>query len=833
MDDNTRKAIKHSFYDYMRELSLWILFAFILLLPALASGTLDSYVLINSPGQSGNTTFYNVTSNTTRTVSNATTTPLAYKIGSNANNGQYLIIMTDGWVWASNNSGNTLRNISVNVAFDSFDSNEFDRICMSDDGRYQYFSYLSSIGNLRVYRSTNYGNTWNYTDISVTAINDGGSIGCSPNGQFVVVNFGVGGSINYVRGSSDYATTFTYYSNTESGFGSNAYEWYVTDSGVEIISNRHIYNTATSVITNYSKSILAHHIYYDQSNGAIIALSSTCNGYFIDGSIALNSSYTAITDFSASTQCYSINSEQHMTSIYAMAGNAMYYTGDYGQSWTLVRSFIDGTKYSFGLETFGSTQVNNITPQCISNNTYCTNPYMLYGQIVCQQNDTLYCNAGCSGTTCSNTVANECNIQGSRKCVDTTTYAVCSDSNADSALDFGETHTCALGDYCVGSFNYAECQTIPSSNIYNQSIPYVTPYSTSDENTAYVVDSSSRTVAVTTTNLLHTQGFYTTAGASTFIGRTCNYKEVIVLDTTVGVLNSTYDNVLLSAVSSSSYITINLTPVDLIPVTINIKDSIGSSMGDLIIVRNSSAKQLCLKYLNGTDIYCDYSTNTFDDLSGVKITFTYDFVSMTYSNRFDITRAISYKLITSPTLFAGNNINEIIINTTNATVGKLNIYTTTQFPSYTPMISNDASFLPCTYTAPGSYKVRTYSSTAGYPEYSIYTDYTVNVKTLGASSGEVSGAKGQSGLSTGWKYFIFFGILVFVILGSWFLAGIEDKMGKIVGVVLAFIWTVISAIPEVPLVGGLIPGWFAVFIIILTIIVGVIMTVNSSNNGGY
>lgn len=817
---------KDSLKRFIRHVLLWTLFGFILLLPCITA-TLDSYVLINSPGQSGNTTFYNATSNTTRTVSNTTTTPLAYKIEANPDNGRYLIIMTDGWVWVSNDSGNTLRNISVNVAFDSFDSNEFDKICMSDDGRYQYFSYLSNIGNLRVYKSSNYGTTWNYTDISVAAINDAGSIGCSANGQFVVVNFAVASTTNYVRGSSDYGNTFTYYSNTESGFGSIAYEWFIDNSGVEIISNRHIYNTATAVITNYSKSILSHHIYYDHTNGAIIALSSTCSGYFIDGNIALNSSYTAITDFSASTQCYSINSEPHMTSIYAMAGNTMYYTGDYGQSWTMIRSFPDGAKYSFGLETFGSTQVSNITPQCISENTYCLNPYIVYGEVVCQQNDTVYCNAGCTGSTCSNTITNECNILGSRKCTSTTQYAVCSDSNSDSALDYGELHDCAVGTYCVGSFNYANCENVTQSGTHEVYGLSVNPYAVNNENVTYVVDTTTRTVAVNTVYSVHTQKFYTTG--TNYIARTCDYKEQSVYSN----LQSLYTNgtslqyTLPGAIAQDAIVRISILPNETTNGTIYIKSQAGSSDATIVYARNTTAKSMCLYLLNGTTIYCDYSTYGADDLTSLDLEFSYVFAPGVYTMKMTFNRQVDNTVTTYPQLFAGNDIFTINVTSDATTVLSVTVNNPTSYGSFTSNLNGTVNTLPCTYTGTGTRIVRTYGNMNGQPDYSVYSDYRVNVKNLGLSPGQLDNGASNVGnfldpanLTPGTRYFVVIVTVLAIIIG-FITAGMAITKGEgvkpyaITGMIIAMAALIGFSI------GEWIPGWvaFALIVVALAIII--------------
>lgn len=494
-------------------------------------------------------------------------------------------------------------------------------------------------------------------------------------------------------------------------------------------------------------------------------------------------------------------------------------------------ALLDNTYYITGdnvLFTIG--QATSLGTQCLNNVTYCDNLINSTGGLVCSVGQTHHCGGslGCyqnnSVSTCDNTGGNNtCNIIGLKTCTSTTSYSTCADFDSNGFYDLDTITICSAGYYCNGNTLYnATCTAVTSSGLSSNGAINVIPYSISSNDTAYSLDSNSRTLSVTTSNFIHNQRFYT-SGSNSYIARDCQYNEVnIYTSTAVNTIFNVSNTPFTQTISSNSRVTLNLLPSDLKYVNITVKDQLGVSMGSYNIIRDISNKSVTISYPNGTIVYTDYSTNTFDDLTNLNITFIYDFQSSTYTTSFIFDRQNDNHVSTQAQSYTGSSIASILINTSNTTINSLlegEIFSTNI--GFQALLSNDITFEPCLYTQSGTYQVRTYNYVLGAPDYSNFVDYIINIKQLGASPSDVSNINNITSLTTTQKtiyafliilgFILLIGILLFVasknsesggaIVGIGVLSAII--LGVVIDILLDLInvgWALLIIIPVVALI---------------------------------
>lgn len=467
------------------------------------------------------------------------------------------------------------------------------------------------------------------------------------------------------------------------------------------------------------------------------------------------------------------------------------------------------TLYQSGFVNLGEIAISRDTfvtvpnqPICIDDTTYCGDAQFNFatGTYQCFLNETQHCSDGCSNSTgtpvCSNSCTNTCNILGARQCTSSTAYANCQDSNGDGCYEYSGGAQCGVGNYCQSQgFFFAFCTAVPSQGLGSNTVFNVIPYAVNDNETSYAVDSNTRTVSASTVNTFHVQKFYTQANNGTYSSRTCSYSEQNQYTmVTVQQINDTAFN-FGTSVGTTSYVLVNLLPNNEAPILINIYDALGTNMYAVNVTRNISEKSVTLRMLNGSIIYKDLSQNSFDDLTALELTFTFDFVSGTKSLKARFDRVQDNTISTTVELFAGNDLTNIVFNTTNATLNGIAVNTFTQPSGFVYNDATDENMLPCTYINIGTYKVRTYNNANGQPDYNNYVDYTVNVRALGLTQGELEQEQSSDGLSTQSKYiigtmiiislFLLFAIVTFALMRDGTVAVLSGFVGMFIGIIVS------------------------------------------------
>lgn len=440
----------------------------------------------------------------------------------------------------------------------------------------------------------------------------------------------------------------------------------------------------------------------------------------------------------------------------------------------------------FGIDLSNLT-VPNITVEnvsgCINDNTYCTAIYMLGNTPHCAYENTVYCATGCANGQCNDQVCeSECQIIGAKQCDSSTSYTICQDSNSDGCLENTTGNFCAIGEYCRPSGNYfATCEPVSSFGTGNNTAFVVIPYTTNSDNTTYVNDANNKVLAVNTKNGIHVQWFQTMAQLASYSSRTCAYTETTLFNTVSNTIITNQTTINTPPTAVTSFINIVFTPEDNTPLRISILDALNTNMKSVDVLRNVSSKSVCINLLNGTNIYCDYSTNVYDDLTNVDMTVYFDFVSQSETMKILFNRATDNIVSTLPQLFVGNDVSKIIFNSTNATINGITLKSYTQPNGFTATLSDDITYLPCLYSNIGSYSVRTYNNNNGQPDYTNFYDYTINIKSL--SNAGATGNFDQNtqnfvdrtfgtGLSVGEKLFwvmvvTFIALILVIILGMY------------------------------------------------------------------
>jgi hypothetical protein len=257
--------------------------------------------------------------------------------------------------------------------------------------------------------------------------------------------------------------------------------------------------------------------------------------------------------------------------------------------------------------------------------------------------------------------------------------------------------------------------------------------------------------------------------------------------------------------------------------TLYVRSSINVPLTSLQLVRNLTEKSMCINQLNGTAIYCDYSTNTYDDLSNLNMTFIYDFVSSSYTMIILFDRETNNQVYVSPQVFSGTDISSLQLNSSDLDVQSVWFNSFTQPNGYSLLQPDDLSYAPCLYDEVGCFNTRTYINNIGSPDYSIYKDYLVCVNTLSTTLPENDANRqdffGGDGLSSPMKILIVILAILF-IMGGFIVIGfatpsekISIIMGSLISVMVLILFTVI----------GWIPVWILVMMIILALALIIIL----------
>lgn len=417
----------------------------------------------------------------------------------------------------------------------------------------------------------------------------------------------------------------------------------------------------------------------------------------------------------------------------------------------------NGLNYSQVLS--GTDNNRSITVKCLDKNTFCTDSYLYNNNWSCQTGNITFCNNGCNNDICSNNITNGCNILGETKCISIKSYELC-DFTAYGNLDYTTITTCDSDKYCVDGFHLAFCTntTTQTGTHYIYGIK-IFPNAISDENTTYTIDEQTSTISITSVFSQHKADF--TVQGVNYASRICNYTESLKTgELTINETDSVYT--LTSPIATNSLIRINLLPINLQRGNITIRTQSGSAISSIYYIRNSTAKNICMYYYTGDLIYCDNYFEDSDSLNNVALEYAFNFVTNTYTIRFDFNRSVSNSVATYPILFSASNIYSILMQDTNTVFSNENIYLIPDYLSFKSFNTNTLYIEPCYYSSIGSNVVRVYGNNNGMPDYSIYKDYNVYINKLGATKQEISGQK-QNGISTADLHMILAYIIVFAV----------------------------------------------------------------------
>jgi hypothetical protein len=823
-----------------------------------------------------NSTLYNSTNNSTISLHNNTEIMNSYDIISNKNTGKYVMISgalgsyNSNWtLYTSNDYGQNLSKKVTTTFTNSWGlSNNFGSrvLSISDNGQYQYFLAIKG-GSATIYHSGDYGNTFSPTILSQSGINIGFSIGTSSDGKYVVVSYAINGGSSYLRMSNDYGNTFNYLSLSSSNSRYYVFQGsriYITTSGTSIITPNYIYNTVTNTQYNYSKNIGGSQIIFTNNDiNNILLLSQNCSGYYINGSVELNSSYTLINNISSN--CYAIDGITGFNKIYQTSISKLYESYDILQNYNIIRTIPSNT---CSISVVGYIEEEELNPICYDENSYCLNPFYSYGILNCYYDDILNCAQGCINNICYNQCQNECNILGATLCSDSTTVSKCDDWNSDGCYEYRPTTICATGQFCLNSGNYfGSCVNTTQNGTHGVYGLSVIPYSTSDDNTSYNDNTATRTISVNTIFSAHTQDFYTTG--TNYISRTCDYTEPVIYSTGYVNITSNNENIqtLTSASSQDTIIKLSLRPSDYSEGWITISDTLNSVNSKYYYQRNYTEKRMCLYDTSLNIIYCDYSTNSYDDLESLDFEYSFKFASKTYTTKVTFNRVVDNIQIIGAQTFLGANIyksnitqyivnestiiNQLVItnptpyNTFSSNTGGTTIIlvenpncncgalSCAELKLVNPSLYRQNCYVnqtipvfvqSCIYTTSGNHLVRTYGNNNGVPDYSSYSDYNVNIVGLGLTSDEVANANPNSIINGGgmpqYMKYILVAITIMILFGVFLVIGYQTDNVKIT-TIFATVLSIFAVI--VYTIIGWISAWIIIAVIVLSLAILIIL----------
>lgn len=502
----------------------------------------------------------------------------------------------------------------------------------------------------------------------------------------------------------------------------------------------------------------------------------------------------------------------------------------------------------FEYATSNATIANN-TPLCIDNNYLCANPIISNGGVACNIGDETYCSAGCTNTNTSGTLigscnpstcTNTCNIKGLNDCTGSTTFATCGIWGTSQCLTYSTEYSCPIGQVCSNG----ACINNPYTNnviVSNNTAFNFVPYSTNSDNTIYNLDTVNRKLTVNTNQLLQVQGFnIQTAYNNTYSSDTCDYKETIQYSNNVqSTLNAT--TILpVKTLSQNAMYSTTIYPAS--NATITLQDSLGNNLTGVYLVNNQNATSVCAYTLNGTLINCQFSLASVNDLTSITITFNIDYGSSTYTMTETDNRQQSLTYNTQPSAISlTNGVSQIGIYTSNATFYNASEVSYTTPKGFSATLTNNYNYLTCSYGTTGTYDVRMYNNNNGLPDFTNYKDYTIYIQGIGLSASQLASAgnpaAGMPALSDGMKLFVILLLLLFELLGFTAITYTtmhDAKPGFATGAIIAFFTIIAAMFPDFFLIGGFIPVWFGVALIILILLVGgyIIFIKNESGGSG-
>jgi hypothetical protein len=465
--------------------------------------------------------------------------------------------------------------------------------------------------------------------------------------------------------------------------------------------------------------------------------------------------------------------------------------------------------YNNGLGLSFNDTLNGATsysPVCLSPNTYCSSPFFNGLQFVCYQQNTQFCAQGCSNSSgsavCTNTCQNYCQIIGTSNCASSTSQFICQDSTGNGCLDLNTIQNCPIGQFCINQAFTSFCVNSSSSGVHSIYGLAVTPYAVNDETVAYNVDALNRIVSVKTSNALHTQLFYTQG--TTYFTRTCRYNETTLFTQPYANVTNDTTFTMTSANGNTQLLRVNFLPSAFGSGIISVRSQAGSLLSNFAYVRNITAKSLCVNYLNGSSLYCNYDYALTDTLANVQFEYLFDMSSKFYTIRMTFNNSAPNVQATYPIAFTGTDVNSIEFNVTSGNTDMFGFSSLTipqpQGYSTTTTANNSEFNQACQYTTSGNFVVRTYGNQNGAPDYTTFADYTVNMLGLGVNQQAVNQQNqfnqfGQ-GISDNMKLVIVL-VGIMIVIGFGLVIGYQTdtvKMSLIMSVVLSMFGLVIATL---------------------------------------
>lgn len=593
--------------------------------------------------------------------------------------------------------------------------------------------------------------------------------------------------------------------------------WYSnTDSVMYIVSNSGQVYRSTS-LTNF-QSAMVNLSGYSSCNSLLLTNVSieaidciNATNCMLAGSYGFNGSTYSLIVRTDGTSCTDIYSNANDTDTLGTTIKTI--TNDGNNTY-----FFAGNNYFSYYGILPNSTTTNNTPICIDNYNLCTNPLYNSGGLYCDVLGTTYCSGGCTndnstGTvvaTCTNDCTNDCNLLGYQISSSTTTFQICGNYDTDLCLEYSGNFSCQIGEISINGY----CFQMNTTGLTNNTAFTVTPYQSSDDSTTYSNDASTKTLSVATRNVIHIQGFsINSAYNGTYSSRTCDYQEVNKLNMITSTYVNTSYEASFTALSTSSFSSVYFTPYDNISTTVRFKDSIGNTINGLVFNRSLVNKSVCVYYINGTQIGCDYSYNYYDDLIGVNLTQYTDFESGTYVYYMIFDRVQDGRMGTYPLATANIDYAYVNISSTNATINSIIVNTYSQPSGFSTTLRNNYDYLPCSYGSNGCRSVRTYNNNNGLPDFTNYYDYRICVNAIASNDIEQTSNSFFGSLSLGMKIVLaliismILGVIAYVVLVAFEL----DFGGKFAPFTSLFIF-IISTI------GFSVMGWIPVWVIILSAI---------------
>jgi len=457
------------------------------------------------------------------------------------------------------------------------------------------------------------------------------------------------------------------------------------------------------------------------------------------------------------------------------------------------------------------------------NEVYLANPdHYFYSTGVCTED--AYC-------------SNECSVQGLAECDSPTSYRVCGNYDADPCLEYGAINGCTSGKICSSTgIGATICVDNTGVGLSNNTAFTVTPYATSSTTTSYNNDVTNRKLSVSTTLPYHIQDFsINTIDSTTYSSRTCNYIETALDSDNIPETFNTSKTVTFNSLGVAGYTELKFIPQDLTPITVTYKDQATTQIYNYTFLRNSTNKELCVyeeDSLNAT--YCDYSINSYDDLTQVILRSDFNFQTGTFTTTITFDRLQDNTINIKPRTINTLDISSMTLYSSNAQYESLKIYTYTQPTAFSSTLRQNYNYLRCSYGTTGCKTVRTYNNNNNLADNTNYFDYTICVNSLSASSVASQNAQNElPELSQGAKVLIILIIIMITLIG-FSIGGYSigtPRVGMGVGAVVSLFIMIIATIPDVPFIGGFMPIWVTIIIGVITVLVSSFLLVRLSQGG--